>query len=92
MIRLKNRKWEIIQVILELRIMILSEWQVLMQGVFARFKEQNAQLRAYLSELEPSGAVNAAAFKSLDRFDDELSGVSHESQGTFPYPGRHGRV
>jgi len=60
-----------------------SEWtddklaeneQILMQGVFARFKEQNAKLRTYLKELEPSGVVNEAIFKALDRFDDELSG------------------
>lgn len=49
--------------------------QILLQGVFARFKEQNAQLRAYLSELEPSGVVNPAVFKALDHFDDELSGT-----------------
>ncbi|MCL2284734.1 MAG: AraC family transcriptional regulator, partial [Firmicutes bacterium] len=48
--------------------------QILMQGVFARFKEQNALLRAYLKELEPSGVVNEAVFKALDIFDDELSG------------------
>jgi AraC-like DNA-binding protein len=52
--------------------------QILMQGVFARFKEQNAKLRTYLKELEPSGVVNAAVFKALDRFDDELSGKSHD--------------
>jgi AraC-like DNA-binding protein len=52
--------------------------QILMQGVFARFKEQNAQLRAYLTALEPSGVVNAAVFKALDRFDDELSGLAHD--------------
>lgn len=66
-----------------------SEWsddklteneQILMQGVFVRFKEQNAQLRAYLSELEPSGVVNAAVFKALDRFDDELSGLAHDKR------------
>ena len=60
-----------------------SEWmdeklaeneQILLQGVLARFKEQNANLRAYLKELEPSGVVNDAVFKALDRFDDELSG------------------
>jgi len=60
-----------------------SEWtddklaeneQILMKGVLARFKEQNANLRAYLKELEPSGVVNAALFKALDIFDDELSG------------------
>ena len=68
-----------------------SEWtdeklaeneQILMQGVFARFKEQNARLRAYLKELEPSGVVNAPVFKALDRFDTELSGVSHVEQET----------
>ena len=52
--------------------------QILMQGVFARFKEQNAQLRKYLLELEPSGVVNTAAFKALDRFDDELLGNSYD--------------
>lgn len=60
-----------------------SEWtedklaeneQILLQGVFARFKEQNEKLRVYLKELEPSGVVNEAVFKALDRFDDELSG------------------
>ncbi|HPK14793.1 MAG: Multiple antibiotic resistance protein MarA [Firmicutes bacterium ADurb.Bin248] len=54
--------------------------QILMQGVFARFKEQNARLRAYLSELEPSGVVNAAVFKALDRFDDELSGAAYDER------------
>ncbi len=53
--------------------------QILMQGVLARFKEQNAQLRSYLLELAPSGVVNAAVFKALDRFDDELSGLPHET-------------
>ncbi|MDD4772701.1 MAG: hypothetical protein PHZ09_03760 [Eubacteriales bacterium] len=60
-----------------------SEWtadklaeneQILVQGVFARFRQQNVKLRAYLKELEPSGVVNAAIFKALDRFDEELSG------------------
>ncbi|MCL2362513.1 MAG: AraC family transcriptional regulator [Defluviitaleaceae bacterium] len=50
--------------------------QILMQGVLARFWEQNYQLRLYLKELEPSGVVNAAVFKALDDFDKELSGVS----------------
>ncbi len=54
--------------------------QILMQGVFARFKEQNAKLRAYLKKLEPTGVVNAAIFKALDRFDDELSGASHDER------------
>ncbi len=66
-----------------------SEWvdeklaeneQILMQGVFARFKEQNAQLRKYLKELEPSGEVNPAVFKALDRFDEELSGHSNDTR------------
>ena len=51
--------------------------QILMQGVLARFKEQNKQLRACLRELEPSGVVNEAVFKALDNFDDELSGQVH---------------
>ena len=64
-----------------------SEWtedklaeneQILMQGVFARFKEQNARLRAYLKELEPSGLVNMPVFKALDDFDKELSGEIHD--------------
>jgi AraC-like DNA-binding protein len=66
-----------------------SEWtndklaqneQILMQGVFARFKEQNARLRAYLKELEPSGVVNEAVFMALDRFDDELSGKTGDER------------
>ena len=54
--------------------------QILMQGVFAQFKKQNSQLRTYLSELEPSGVVNPAVFKALDRFDDELSGRPHDKR------------
>lgn len=66
-----------------------SEWsddklaeneQILMNGVFARFKEQNAQLRIYLSELERSGVVNAAVFRALDRFDEELSGQTGDKR------------
>jgi AraC-like DNA-binding protein len=66
-----------------------SEWsdeklaeneQILMQGVFARFKDQNAQFRAYLKELESSVVVNEAVFKALDRFDEVLSGVSHDDK------------
>lgn len=51
--------------------------QLLMGGVLARFRAQNKQLRACLQELEPAGVVNAAVFKALDRFDDELAGVAH---------------
>lgn len=54
--------------------------QILMQGVLARFKEQNAQLRSYLSELEPAGVVNPAVFGALDLFDDELSGKAHDKR------------
>lgn len=56
---------------------LIENEQILMQGVFGRFREQNAQLRAHLKELEPSGVVNSAVFKALDVFDDELSGRSH---------------
>ena len=53
----------------------LNEYeQILMQGVFARFSEQNKQLRRYLSELRPAGVVNEAVFKALDQFNDQLSG------------------
>ena len=48
--------------------------QILMQGVLARFAEQNRQLRRYLLELEASGVVNEAVFRALDRFDDQLAG------------------
>ena len=54
--------------------------QILIQGVLARFKEQNTQLRLQLQELVPSGVVNDAVFKALDRFDDELSGASHDER------------
>ncbi|MDR0442258.1 MAG: AraC family transcriptional regulator, partial [Treponema sp.] len=54
--------------------------QILMHGVFARFKEQNARLRVYLKELDSSGIVNTAVFKALDRFDDELSGLAHDER------------
>ncbi|MDF2514392.1 MAG: hypothetical protein K0S04_4258 [Herbinix sp.] len=54
--------------------------QILMQGVIARFKEQNAQLRTYLSELESSGVVNPAVFQALERFDSELSGVVYDKR------------
>ena len=50
--------------------------QILMQGVFARFKEQNARLRMYLRKIEPSGVVNIPVFKALDDFDMLLSGIA----------------
>jgi len=59
-----------------------SEWtddklaeneQILMRGVLGRFKEQNARLREYLKELEPSGIVNAPVFTALDDFDSDLA-------------------
>jgi AraC-like DNA-binding protein len=65
-----------------------SEWtdnklaeneQIFMQGILARFRSQNAQLRAYLKDIEPSGIVNEAVFNALDRFDDELSGKTNEN-------------
>ena len=50
-----------------------NNW-IFMQGVLARFKEQNAKLRDFLKELEPAGVVNTAVFKALDEFDDGLMG------------------
>ena len=43
-------------------------------GIFARFRERNANIRKILKALEPSGVVNAAVFKALDKFDGALSG------------------
>jgi AraC-like DNA-binding protein len=66
-----------------------SEWtddklakneQILMQGILARFKSQNAKLRAYLKEIEPSGMVNEAVFNAIDRFDNELSGKTEYNE------------
>ena len=48
--------------------------QILIQGVFARFKEQNTRLRTYLTALKPSGVVNEAVFNTLNRFDEALAG------------------
>lgn len=65
-----------------------SEWstdklaeneQILMQGVLARFREQNERLHSCLSDLDP-GVVNAAVFTALNRFDDELSGMVHDKR------------
>lgn len=53
---------------------LVENEQILMQGILARFKSQNEQLREHLKEIEPSGLVNEVVFKALDRFDDELSG------------------
>lgn len=65
-----------------------SEWsgcslseneKILTDHLLAPFKEQNRRLRARLEKLAPSGLVNQAVFKALDRFDDELSGrLSHQ--------------
>ena len=54
--------------------------QIFVQGVLARFKEQNTQLRQYLKELEPSGVVNAAVFKALDSFDNDLQGLVQDER------------
>ena len=54
--------------------------QVLKQGVFDRFKEQNTLLRMRLAEMESPGVVNPAVFQALDRFDEALSGFSHDKR------------
>lgn len=54
--------------------------QILMHGVLGRFREQNAQLRTYLSTLVPSGVVNEVVFKALDKFDRELSGHAQDER------------
>lgn len=48
--------------------------QILMNGVLARFREQNARLRAYLRALSGSGVVNKAVWDALCRFDSLLTG------------------
>ena len=55
---------------------LVQNKQILMQGILARFKEQNAQLRTRLLELRATDLVNQAVFRALDRFDEELSGFS----------------
>lgn len=52
--------------------------QILMNGILARFREQNARLRAYLRELSDPGIVNKAVWKALDRFDTELGGRTED--------------
>ncbi len=52
--------------------------RVLIDGVIARFREQNAGLRERLRALEPSGVVNPSVFDTLDRFDKELSGATDD--------------
>ena len=69
-----------------------SEWDedklvenesLFMQGVLAGFRKQNADLRAYLKKLEPSGLVNEAVWSALDCFDSDLTapmGYPHDEQ------------
>lgn len=57
---------------------LIENEQILMNGVLARFKEQNAKLRAYLRELSDSDIVNRAVWKALDRFDTELRGKTSD--------------
>lgn len=52
--------------------------RILMEGVIARFREQNDGLRERLRALEPSGIVNPPVFHALDRFDEALSGSPGE--------------
>lgn len=52
---------------------------LLIEGVLARFKAQNAKLRACLRALEPD-LVNKAVFDTLDRFDRALDGHIHDEQ------------
>lgn len=59
---------------------LIENRQILIQGIFARFREQNDRLRGCLMELRPSGLVNEAAFAALDRFDKELAGFSRDPQ------------
>lgn len=53
---------------------LIENEQILIYGILARFKEQNARLWEFLLQLKPSGVVNEMVFKALSNFDDELSG------------------
>lgn len=57
---------------------LIENEQILLQGVFARFKEQNTELRKQLKAMEASGVVNDAVYKALDHFDDELIGKTQD--------------
>lgn len=57
---------------------LIENEQILTQGVLARFKKQNAQLRMYLKSITNSSIVNDAVWNALDGFDDELSGHPHD--------------
>lgn len=59
---------------------LIENEQILMQGIFARFKRQNSQLRTYLKEIESSGVVNDVVFRALNKFDEELSGKTDFNQ------------
>lgn len=59
---------------------LIENEQILMLSVLARFKEQNAKLRAYLKGFTSPHIVNPAIFNALDCFDDELSGISHSEE------------
>ncbi len=54
-----------------------ADCEKLFKSIVDGFLRQNKLLYAELSELETSGAVNAAVFDALKRFDDELSGKTH---------------
>lgn len=53
---------------------LVENEQILMNGVLARFKEQNAKLRTYLSKIICQDIVNEAVWGALDRFDSQLRG------------------
>lgn len=57
---------------------LIENEQIFMQGVLARFKQQNEKLRGYLKDIKNTDVVNDAVFNALDRFDDELSGHSQD--------------
>lgn len=52
--------------------------QILMNGVLARFREQNARLRAYLKDISDPGVVNKAVWDALDKFDSQLAGKTDD--------------
>lgn len=53
--------------------------QILMNGVLARFREQNAKLRTYLRAISGAGVVNKAVWSALDRFNSKLTGKTDDT-------------
>lgn len=54
--------------------------QILLHGVLARFREQNARLSAYLRSFSDPGIVNQAVWDALEKFNAQLMGKTDEPE------------